>query len=682
MGGSMKQCVVIVLLIVVPFCSLAQQQKFRSGIFLYQSPGRHIWGPNDSPTRVPAEITSYNNSHGLAGSAAYTLGSEHWPPTRDNEWARWHAIFSNAAPDVDIRLILAGNAIVMIKSCFPSSSMWGGAGAPADTMTPDDKSVSNYKWHWRSIVSAMRNAPHNFFVMWTNSPLVPDVTNDEEAAAADAFCRWAKDTLAAGRDTIAGSFPKNIYVFDYFHKLAGADGKLQMKYAADSTDSHPNSAATQVVAPQLVREMFEAASAYEQTAPPGVKRFPVVLLSSAALHAGDVKIGHSTDTAITIGNIGYDTLRITSVAATPDAFNAEASGNSIPPGGRLTVGIRFTPAAVGTTAGTILIASNASTSPDTVHVDGFGTGTPQLSVADTSMHFGDVMVGRFKDTTLTISNSGSDTLKITAIDAGSTMFSARPTAVDIPPGRSFEDTVSIKLDRFGRHTDSLFIHSNGGSKAIVLTGESPYPIMSVSVPSVYYGNVRKDSTVKKLIVVTNTSINALRIDSLRTLTRHFSAGPVPPPLFMTTNDTAKIPVSFTPDSVGFFTDTLFIYSNQQRVLETILLTGKANALTSAAGADDALPDKYELECNFPNPFNPATTFLYGLPANSRVKLQIFNVLGQLVEELVNGEETAGWHRRTWNAAAASGVYFYRLEAAGINAPGSRFVQVRKMMLVK
>jgi hypothetical protein len=52
-------------------------------------------------------------------------------------------------------------------------------------------------------------------------------------------------------------------VFDFFHKLAGADGKLPLKYAASSSDSHPNNLATQLVAPQLVSEVFDAARNYE-----------------------------------------------------------------------------------------------------------------------------------------------------------------------------------------------------------------------------------------------------------------------------------------------------------------------------------------------------------------------------------------------------------------------------------
>ncbi|MGA9120168.1 MAG: hypothetical protein WB699_12460, partial [Bacteroidota bacterium] len=109
----------------------------------------------------------------------------------------------------------------MMKSCFPSSAM-SGVGTNEDTLSPTVKSVANYKWHWRSFVSVMKARPQNFFVIWTNAPLVAGGgTNATQAALSDAFCRWAKDTLATGQDSVVGAFPKNIFVFDIFHLLAG-----------------------------------------------------------------------------------------------------------------------------------------------------------------------------------------------------------------------------------------------------------------------------------------------------------------------------------------------------------------------------------------------------------------------------------------------------------------------------
>ena len=188
--------------------------------------------------------------------------SEDWWPDDDNEWATWHEIFYNRDANNDIKPVIQNNSIVVIKSCFPSSSLWG-VGSAADTLQPTNKTIYNYKWHWRKIISVMEKYPENFFVIWTNAPLVANETDDQEARLSDTFCRWAKDTLAVGADAVFGTFPANVFVFDFFHKLADSSGKLPLQYASDEWDSHPNSAATELVAPQFVSEIFDAAIAYE-----------------------------------------------------------------------------------------------------------------------------------------------------------------------------------------------------------------------------------------------------------------------------------------------------------------------------------------------------------------------------------------------------------------------------------
>jgi hypothetical protein len=94
------------------------------------------------------------------------------------------------------------------------------------------------------------------------------------------------------------------------------------------------------------------------------------------------------------------------------------------------------------------------------------------------------------------------------------------------------------------------------------------------------------------------------------------------------------------------------------------------------------PYDYVLCDNYPNPFNPSTTLQYGLPERSRVRLQVYDILGQVVADLVNSEQAAGWNQVIWKAIAPSGLYFYRLEAVSVSDPGKRFVDVKKMILLK
>ena len=89
----------------------------------------------------------------------------------------------------------------------------------------------------------------------------------------------------------------------------------------------------------------------------------------------------------------------------------------------------------------------------------------------------------------------------------------------------------------------------------------------------------------------------------------------------------------------------------------------------------ALPKRFELGANYPNPFNPSTLIPYQLAASSYVRLEVFNLLGQSIATLVAGERSAGFHSAVWDAtdgsgqAVGAGVYLYRLTVGGEHQTG-------------
>ncbi len=88
------------------------------------------------------------------------------------------------------------------------------------------------------------------------------------------------------------------------------------------------------------------------------------------------------------------------------------------------------------------------------------------------------------------------------------------------------------------------------------------------------------------------------------------------------------------------------------------------------------PLTYALNQNYPNPFNPSTQIDYTLAKNSYVTLKVYNVLGQEVATVFSGNQIAGDHSVTFDAARySSGVYFYRIRAGN-------FSSVKKMVLMK
>jgi hypothetical protein len=107
------------------------------------------------------------------------------------------------------------------------------------------------------------------------------------------------------------------------------------------------------------------------------------------------------------------------------------------------------------------------------------------------------------------------------------------------------------------------------------------------------------------------------------------------------------------------------------------------SLTAGNGANAVeTPREFALYQNMPNPFNPATTIRFDLPSRSRVRVEVYNLLGQSVATLVDDLLEAGVHSVVWAPSGSSGIYFYRIEATEADGGDRHFGQVRKMVYIK
>ncbi len=128
-------------------------------------------------------------------------------------------------------------------------------------------------------------------------------------------------------------------------------------------------------------------------------------------------------------------------------------------------------------------------------------------------------------------------------------------------------------------------------------------------------------------------------------------------------------------------------SSPLTVEEAQLNEGRIPVLTRSGGLDveAPLPESYSLSQNYPNPFNSTTLIRYTIPAvrgqRSAVSLRIYNIQGELVRTLVDGQQGAGRYEVTWDGcdsfgkSVSSGIYLYRLRAG-------EFTQTKRMILIK
>ena len=155
-------------------------------------------------------------------------------------------------------------------------------------------------------------------------------------------------------------------------------------------------------------------------------------------------------------------------------------------------------------------------------------------------------------------------------------------------------------------------------------------------------------------------------------------------IYFTVNNWSASRGSITVDTIQHpdYASTDYAYVNNAVIYKPIW-KGPINVSTSAVDESDVsnIPTSFELEQNFPNPFNPTTSIKFGLPTKSHVSVKVYNLLGQEITTLVNEDLSAGTHTTEWDGRdknqteVASGIYFYKLIAGD-------FIDTKKMMLIK
>ena len=145
--------------------------------------------------------------------------------------------------------------------------------------------------------------------------------------------------------------------------------------------------------------------------------------------------------------------------------------------------------------------------------------------------------------------------------------------------------------------------------------------------------------------------------------------------------TAVLTLSFTEEWSGSAFVTAFVCDGVPSHCdsETFLVSVEQGQL----GVDDivVLPEVFVLRQNYPNPFNPVTTIAYDIPKITKVRIDMYNILGQKVRTLVNGTHQPGVYHIRWNGTndfgnpVSSGMYFYRISS-------EEFISVKKLVLMK
>jgi hypothetical protein len=245
----------------------------------------------------------------------------------------------------------------------------------------------------------------------------------------------------------------------------------------------------------------------------------------------------------------------------------------------------------------------------------------------------------------------------------------------------------------GTSLEGIFFSSNSGASWTAvdsgLTNTSKFIAGLAAIGSKIFAGVFETSLTGGVFVTTNngsswnpvdTGLKDHKIDILTSSGTFLFAG-TNSELFLSTNEGAmwyNISNGTPIDSLGTGIGTIAVINSQ------LFVGGNwygawhcpITQITSFKTPQYATPTSYFLMQNYPNPANPSTVISYQLPVSSLVTLKVYDLLGRLVNSLIEERQSAGIHSVTFDAnSLSSGAYFYRLTTGS-------FVETKKLMLIK
>jgi hypothetical protein len=444
--------------------------------------------------------------------------------------------------------------------------------------------------------------------------------------------------------------------------------------------------------------------------------------STASINFGNIEAGTSSDSVtVTIRNIGSDPLTVSSIVKTQLAY----SFHSLPTlptvvatFDSIQFRVRFNPTVHGSVNDTITISSSDLNNPTTrIVLQGKGvvvgqaaagvmyavTGPPaagQLYTINTATGAATAvgLTGIAELDGLAIRPTTRELYGIHTTILGSTLYRVSSQYGDVLVSRpigipnlraiafSADDTLygATTTGRLFRiNVDTGSIDSIGTAAGKAFSGISFSPTSGK-----LWGSVRPPITGRDSIHTINTQTGQT------TTIGRTGLGLITP--YIAFDPTGKL---YALIGTGSQTNTLYNLDTLTATATQIGSTGVSGLYAIAmrtdslvTGVDDEnsapVPEVYTLQQNYPNPFNPATEIRYGLPRQSHVRLVIYNLVGQEVARLLDGVQGAGYHSVTWNGTnaksspVASGIYFYSIEARGLQQSASVFKDSKKMLLVK
>lgn len=311
----------------------------------------------------------------------------------------------------------------------------------------------------------------------------------------------------------------------------------------------------------------------------GTTANPGYLTAPSSLNLGSANVGSTVTKTLTVSNTGGTSLHISSATVSGSGYLASGLTlpYTLPAGSSANFSVAFTPTAAGTDNATLTLASDASNPSVPVALTGSGmsTATPGYLSAPASMSLGSVNLGSTVTKTLTISNTGGTTLKISSasVSGSGYLASGLTFPYSLAAGSTASLSVTFTPTAAGTDNATLTLASDASdpSVAVALTGSGTsvsYGTLGVTPGSMSFGSVTIGTTQVQNGSVT-ASGGSLTLSSASSSNSAFTVGGLTLPMTLAAGQSVPFTVTFAPKTSGAATSNLsFFTSNSTSATET------------------------------------------------------------------------------------------------------------------
>ena len=323
-----------------------------------------------------------------------------------------------------------------------------------------------------------------------------------------------------------------------------------------------------------------AANSVSTVALSGMGVQPQISAAPGSVSFGTVTVGQTSSQAVTLTNAGGAPLNITQLAGPGTGFSL--TGLALPltlaPGKSTAFTVSFTPTSGASSSSSLMLMSNAPTSPTTIPLSGAGSAQVlQLTPSTTALSFGNQTLNASATQSVTLTNTGNSAVSISQVNVAGTGFSLSGSApvVTLSAGQAASFSVTFTPTVAGNATGSASVVSTAANSplSISLAGVGVQPQISVVPGSVSFGTVTVGQTNSQTITLSNPGTANLTVTQSAGPGTGFGLTGLALPLTLAPGKSTAFTVSFTPTSGTNSSSSLTLISNAPNSPTTIPLSG-------------------------------------------------------------------------------------------------------------